>query len=93
QRVKALSNVWNLVSVHQDAVAAFYLPMSRFWELGAGALLAYWRSRSAALGESLANRLAAIGLLLIVVALVVITKQDRFPGWWAVLPVAGAFLL
>lgn len=91
--VMALSFVWNLVSVHQDAVAAFYLPMSRFWELGAGALLAYWRSRSAALGESLANRLAAIGLLLIVVALVVITKQDRFPGWWAVLPVAGAFLL
>ncbi|WP_258398131.1 acyltransferase family protein [Herbaspirillum rubrisubalbicans] len=91
--VMLLSFGWNVVSVHQDAVAAFYLPMSRFWELGAGALLAYWRGRSAPVQGSVANWFSAIGLLLIIFAIAVITKQDLFPGWWAALPVAGAFLL
>ncbi|WP_180937538.1 acyltransferase family protein [Herbaspirillum seropedicae] len=91
--VMALSFGWNIVWLHRDAVAAFYLPMSRFWELGAGALLA-WRHRQGAVPTSVqAHRLSMAGLLLIVVAIATITKDDAFPGWWALLPVSGAVLL
>ncbi len=95
--VMALSFAWNIVSLPHDAVAAFYLPMSRFWELGAGALLA-WRLRQSptptlTFARVQADRIAAAGLLLIVAAIAVITKDDAFPGWWALLPVTGAVLL
>ena len=39
------------------------------------------------------NRRASIGLLLIAVAAGVLDAHSAFPGWWAVLPVAGAALL
>jgi peptidoglycan/LPS O-acetylase OafA/YrhL len=34
------SFAWNVLKVHSQPVATFYLPFSRFWELLAGALLA-----------------------------------------------------
>jgi hypothetical protein len=39
------------------------------------------------------NIQSAIGLLLIVIAAASIDQQSTFPGWWAVLPTGGAFLL
>ena len=46
----ALSFVLNLVSVQGDSSAAFYSPLTRFWELLTGSLLAYastaWHSAS-----------------------------------------------
>lgn len=39
--VAAISFVLNISDVHSDAVAAFYSPQTRFWELMAGSILAY----------------------------------------------------
>lgn len=43
--------------------------------------------------EVLNNVLSVAGLLLLIVAVSVINKNKSFPGYWAVLPVFGAFLL
>ena len=82
----------NVALIGSDPVATFYLPFTRAWELLAGAALACgWnqlRQTSAA-----SNWRAAIGLLLIAAAAGVLDSKSAFPGWWAVLPVAGATLL
>jgi peptidoglycan/LPS O-acetylase OafA/YrhL len=43
--------------------------------------------------ELLNNALSVVGLVLLLVAVFFITKSKPFPGWWALLPVSGAFLL
>lgn len=84
-----------LMLTGQNAVYAFYMPFTRFWELGAGALLALLvirRGWSVPQGIS-KNLLAALGLLLIAVAAILFTREQPYPGWRALLPVAGAVLL
>jgi len=67
---------------------AFYLPVSRFWELLAGAGLA-WR-RDIALTPHARSLISFAGLMAILVSVTVFTPEMRFPGWLALLPVAGA---
>ncbi len=82
----------NVALIGPDPVATFYLPFTRAWELLAGAALACgWRH----LGQTGAasNWRAAVGLLLVAAAAAVLDSKSPFPGWWAVLPVAGGALL
>ena len=109
-----ISFTFNVRSVHTDPAAGFYSPLTRFWELMAGAVLAYLSlyreslpgafrklSRSAvqttdagAAPVSIARNVTAItGLLLIVGAVLMIDETREFPGWWALLPVIGTYLL
>ncbi|RQR43548.1 acyltransferase [Burkholderia sp. Bp9131] len=81
------SFVANMVLIASHPDAAFFLPISRFWELLAGAGLAY------ASTNGTRGRLAMIGLLLCVGAMVGLNESMQFPGWWALLPVVGAMLL
>ena len=90
-----------------DPVSSFYLPMSRFWELLAGALLAWFtyshRGRAVAAAARaflpsqllpVASNVAALaGIGLVAASMMVITKEMHFPGELALLPVAGAVLL
>jgi peptidoglycan/LPS O-acetylase OafA/YrhL len=82
----------NVALIGSDPVTTFYLPFTRVWELSAGAALAcgwgYIDQTSAA-----SNWRAAIGLLLVAAAAAVLDSRSAFPGWWAVLPVAGSALL
>ena len=81
-----------------NAVAAFYSPITRFWELMIGCSLALVattstdarREERAGLVENLK---ASVGLLLIVAAVFGLSGNVAFPGWWALLPTTGAFLL
>ena len=87
-----LSFTGNVVQTGSDPVAAFFLPFSRFWELGAGALLALLHAR---IGHSVFSREWAgwAGLSLLALAMAAINRDSAFPGWWALLPVAGTVLL
>ena len=67
---------------------AFYLPVSRFWELLAGAGLA-WR-RDIVLTPHARSLISFSGLTAILVSAAYFTPEMRFPGWLALLPVAGA---
>jgi peptidoglycan/LPS O-acetylase OafA/YrhL len=78
----------------------FYLPLTRLWEFVAGGLLAWACLQPRELGPSKywptapwwPDLSAALGLLLVVTA-IAITGEEAFPGWWAVLPVFGAFFI
>lgn len=113
----AISFTFNVGKVHNDAVQAFYSPISRFWELGLGSLLAYlelhktsiWggvkqkfgitsaravSSNTPAQGSSaLRNIQSLFGALLIGIAVLVISREKAFPGWWALLPTLGTYLV
>ena len=86
------SFVLNVALIGSDPVATFYLPFTRAWELLVGAALACGWNRIDQ-SDAASNLRAAIGLVLIGVATGVLDPHRAFPGWWAILPVAGAGLL
>ncbi len=89
----ALSFVLNVALVHRHPDAAFYSPLSRVWELAAGALLAYAGLLRQPYRSPLRRELNSVaGLLMIIAGLVLIHRGNAFPGWWALLPVLGACL-
>jgi peptidoglycan/LPS O-acetylase OafA/YrhL len=76
-----------------NPVAAFYSPLSRFWELLVGGLLAWWVFRhGSTLGKSQLV-LSIVGLFLLILGLTLIDKTCAFPGAWALLPVLGTAAL
>lgn len=91
----------NVMSVHADPVGTFYSPLTRFWELLVGSLLAYitlhkrqlfpaWRESG---GPRVRNAQSLIGAVLLVTSFVLTTKSNQFPGWWALLPTLGTALI
>jgi len=72
---------------------AFYLPLSRGWELMAGGLLAWALLARGALFERGADLRSALGALLLAAGVLAISASQSFPGAWALLPVLGAVLL
>jgi peptidoglycan/LPS O-acetylase OafA/YrhL len=90
-----LSFAANIAMVATDAVATFYSPATRVWELLIGALLA-GRPSTGARWPGLANypnAMATAGVAAIAIAALALTRGNAFPGWWALLPTAGAALL
>src|SRR6202163_1206 len=89
------SFVLNVALIGSNPVATFYLPFTRAWELLAGGALACGWSPISRItkptGATTAR--AAVGLLLIAAATAVLDTHRAFPGWWALLPVAGSVLL
>jgi peptidoglycan/LPS O-acetylase OafA/YrhL len=86
------SFVLNVALIGSNPVATFYLPFTRAWELLAGAVLACsWNRVDQSAVAS--NLRASLGLGLIAIAATVLDTHRAFPGWWALLPVAGTVLL
>src|SRR3990167_2141398 len=90
-----LSVAFSTWSATENATLHFYNPVSRFWELGAGCLLAWLRYN----GYELAPRFTllrggggGLGLLLIVLSFFFLNTTVIYPGYSALLPVAGACL-
>ena len=82
----------NVALIGSNPIATFYLPFTRAFELLAGAVLACgWINVNQSSAAS--NWRAWIGVALIVVAAAILDSHRAFPGWWAVLPVAGSALL
>lgn len=75
----------NLVMVELKPEATFYLMPTRAWELLAGALLTW-----APTTRRYSGQLGLIGAALIVAAVAFYDPNTSFPGWFALLPVAGA---
>ena len=74
-------------------VLGFYSPFTRAWEFAVGALLALLMVKRAAPSRTTANGAGLIGAGLLIVSAFVITDVTPFPGYWALLPVAGSVLL
>ncbi|QOZ26693.1 acyltransferase family protein [Bradyrhizobium sp. CCBAU 51753] len=78
----------NIFMSASSVADAFYLPVCRFWELAAGATLA--SLGQVAVPPKTRSWLSIAGFAALVVSLVMFTQDIRFPGWYALLPVAGA---
>ncbi len=87
-----ISFLWSLRETHVNVTAAFYSPLTRFWELGIGGILAS-SIRKRNIGSSYPNFYSVLGFALIAIALFSIDKTKSFPGIWALLPTLGAFLI
>ena len=80
----------NIYLTQRNPSAAFYWPLTRVWELMFGGLLAYATPHLA--GARWKNARAAAGIFLLCAGFFLI-KKSGFPGWWALLPVAGTCLM
>jgi len=83
----------NLLMVGQWPSAAYYWPLSRVWELMAGGVLAYIQLHCPQLLQHGKQLQAWAGALMICIAAALLNEQSAFPGWWALLPVFGTFLI
>jgi peptidoglycan/LPS O-acetylase OafA/YrhL len=82
------------LTIHRPS-AAFFFPLSRFWELGIGGLLAtvQGQTRSTPLSAQVRAALSWGGAALLLLGVIVIHQGKQFPGFWATLPVLGATAL
>jgi hypothetical protein len=87
--------------ISSNPVAVFYLPFTRFWELCFGGCLAIYMLST---GDRILNHQskisiifleasAFIGLILIFYGLFFFSNKNQFPGYAALIPVAGSLLL
>jgi peptidoglycan/LPS O-acetylase OafA/YrhL len=87
--------------------AAFYLPVTRFWELALGAAVGWMHLRADGAFGARADGARAtpfaspaklelmswIGAALLGMAVLTINRERAFPGWWALLPTLGTALI
>src|SRR5262249_16390426 len=88
--IAAASLAYSIWLTPHDPSAAYYLPFSRAWELMAGTIIATWRFEASTLiGEAA----PAIGLAMILTATFLFQTKTPYPGYRALLPVAGTALI
>lgn len=88
----AVSLVLCVYKTFSEHTAAFFLFQFRAWELGAGVLLAMYASGSSVKTPH-HSAISWLGLGLLAVSIAMIQPGTSFPGFQAILPVAGALLL
>ena len=75
----------------------FYFPLSRFWELGIGIIIAYaenfYHLNTKNIDKNIRNALSVLGLLMIVGSFFFYHTQIKTPGLFSFLPTIGAALL
>ncbi len=88
----AASLAWCIAQTASNATAAYFSPLTRAWELGAGALLAVIAPHLLRLPRLLGVVMSVGGVLAILAAGLTFTTLTPFPGVAAVLPAGGAAL-
>lgn len=88
-----VSFILNIIVVHDHPSFAFYLPITRLWEFLPGVYIAISQFYKFLIpGIKYREIYAWIGFLFILLGDFIV-KEQSFPGWWAILPVCGAFLI
>lgn len=83
-----LSFAYSVYLTSADPVAAFYSPLTRFWELSVGGLLTFLPPP-----DKEQPAVGGIGLALIVASGVVLDSESPFPGASALAPVLGSAMV
>ena len=85
----------NLVMSRISGSADFFLTPWRAWEFLGGALLAWWHFDKGHEEDVPAHRhlISVLGAILLAMGLVLIREDGSYPGWKALLPVAGSLLV
>ena len=102
------SFLFNIYYIYRKHSLAFYMPATRFWELLVGAGLGYIKTyKNQLINEKIdliskkfkmsplliCHLSSVIGILMILGCALIMDESKLFPGWWAVLPTGGAFLI
>ena len=96
-----LSFVVNILLVHYEPIAGFFLPFGRFWQLLFGAYIAWCEFNKDhatnscliwALNKTIEykNTISFSGVLLVTGSVFFLNDKIAYPGFWAVLPTLGA---
>ena len=90
-----ISFCFNIYEASNDKIASFYSPLTRFWELLAGSLLALINEKTKSLENFKINSnfLSFLGIGLILFSFILINDESAYPGTLALFPVIGSFLL
>jgi peptidoglycan/LPS O-acetylase OafA/YrhL len=91
--IAVISFALNIYLVAASPIAAFYSPLTRFWELMIGGVLAYIALHRPELTGRYNNAQSILGLALLATGFLLINEARAFPGWWALLPTLGSFFL
>jgi peptidoglycan/LPS O-acetylase OafA/YrhL len=90
----------SVLALGYDQPTAFYFPLTRFWELLAGAVLAIWLLKGfgnhvpAFMSNPLMQMMFGfLGLMMIVGSAVFYSQSMQFPGFSALVPVVGSLLV
>ncbi|MFD0045388.1 acyltransferase family protein [Pseudarthrobacter scleromae] len=89
----AASLAWSVYATAENASAAYFSPLTRTWELAAGAILAVLTPAIMRLPAFLAGVTGVAGLSAIAAAALTLDEYTRFPGSAALLPVGGTVLV
>ncbi|WP_445426525.1 acyltransferase family protein [Alishewanella sp. HL-SH06] len=81
-----------LLNDHQQS-SSFYLLFSRAWELFVGSFIAIYQIDKKKISTITSQVVSLIGLLLIVFSMFLFSKDTTFPGFSALIPVVGTFLI
>ncbi|ALC12108.1 acyltransferase family protein [Sphingopyxis sp. 113P3] len=88
------SLVYSCYAAFYSSTAAYYSPLSRFFELAIGGVLAFVHQRcSLKIDRLKANILAISGVAAMLAALLLIDASSPFPGYYALLPTLGTAAL
>lgn len=90
------SLVFSIYATAVSQASAYFITPTRAWEFAAGALVAFlptWRLVYARYSTALHLALGWGGILLIAVSAVAFDADTAFPGYLALLPVAGAVMI
>jgi peptidoglycan/LPS O-acetylase OafA/YrhL len=97
--IVVISFVVGVYLIDTDPTAAFYSPLSRFWEIGIGSALAWFlfkheqRYREFSAYIKLDNILSVAGSAILLFSLIYFDASLKFPGYWAIIPTIGAALV
>lgn len=89
----AVSLMWSVYATTENASAAYFSPLTRTWELAAGAILAVLTPTIMRLPVFLAAVTSVSGLIAIAAAALTLDEYTRYPGSAAILPVGGTVLV
>lgn len=91
--ILSASFIANVFYIGIDPTVTFYSPVTRFWELAFGALLAYLNfNNKNSIGYMSRHCMSVVGFIAILASFVLM-NEEGFPGWKAIIPVMGSFLL
>lgn len=86
------SFLYGMYTTFNEPAEAYFSPVSRFWELASGGVVAYMLAKK---DVEIPGRqfLSVAGAVMLVLGAVFIDSQSPFPGSWALLPVLGTCAL
>ena len=88
------SLIANLLMSYQSRETDFFITTYRAWEFLGGSLLAWWHYGKNHEEEApFGNALSVVGIALLAASMILLKEKEPYPGWRAIMPVAGSVML